>query len=144
MTLGSAPTHDQSDTARVLNSHDAGLMSSVSRPNLAGPLRRADFVGCVDGCVHLLVAEPDAGLTDARRTRIEAGQAQLRAWLHSQTQTLDDGTPIDFALFDAAILSIEERVPQRGPQAHVRLLHASRLLAESVYAKRCAEANAQT
>ncbi len=139
MTLGSRQTHDKWDTTRALDGPDAGLVSNVSRPKPVGPVRRADFVGCIDGCVHLLVAEPDAGLT-----RIQAGQAQLRAWLHGHTQTLDDGTPIDFALFDAAILSIEERVPQRGAQAHVRLLHASRLLAESVYAKRCAEAKAQT
>ena len=144
MTLGSAPTQDKWDMARALDGPDAGLVSNLPKLNLADPVRRADFVGCVDGCVHLLVAEPDVGLTDARLTRIEAGQAQLRAWLHGQSQRLDDGTPIDFALFDAAILSIEERVPQRGPQAHMRLLHASRLLAESVYAKRCAEAKAQT
>lgn len=92
-------------------------------------ISRADFTACIDGCVRQLATEPVTAANDP-------GQAQLRAWLHGDARALDDGTPIDFALFDSAILSIGERVSATGSHAQTRLLHAARLLAESVYAQK--------
>ena len=61
--------------------------------------------------------------------------ARLHAWLVTESQALDDGTPIDFALFDATILSVEERVPVAGGPARTQLLSAARRLAEILYAR---------
>ncbi|MGH8122186.1 MAG: hypothetical protein ACREPT_05395 [Rudaea sp.] len=123
-------THDKRTTTQPQDRR-VNLVSHVRESNAGrGPLTKADFVGCVDYCVRLLVAE-----SRTATATFESAQARLRGWLHGKTQALDDGTPIDFVLFDAAILSIEERLPQSGAQGQARLLHASRLLAESVYAK---------
>ncbi len=89
---------------------------------------RADFTACVDGCVHQLAT------TVATAAANDPAQAQLRAWLHGDARALDDGTPIDFALFDSALLSIGERVPASDALAQKRLVHAARVLAERIYA----------
>lgn len=129
MMLGTAQTSDK----RAVTQPHGGLAhpSPACQQNaLTPPVTKADFVDCIDRCVRLLVAESKAALAV-----LEAAQAQLRSWLHSKTQVLDDGTPIDFALFDATILSIEERLPPGTGRSQAHLLHASRMLAESVYAK---------
>jgi len=92
-------------------------------------LTRADFTACVDGCVHQLA-------TAAAPAANDPAQTQLRAWLHGAGHALDDGTPIDFALFDAALLSIGERLPAGDAHAQTRLVHAARVLAERIYAAR--------
>ena len=129
MTLGISQTHDKWATTQSQDRRANLLPHGPADAGLA-PITKADFVGCVDRCVRLLVAESKVAIA-----MLESAQAQLRGWLHSKTQALDEGTLVDFALFDAAILSIEERWPQSGAQGQAHLLHASRLLAESVYAK---------
>ena len=130
VTLGIAQAHDKW-AATQSQDRCVGLVLHASESDAGlAPITKADVVGCVDSCVLLLVAESKAAIA-----MLESAQAQLRGWLHSKTQALDDGTLVDFALFDAAILSIEERLPQSGAQGQAHLLHASRLLAESVYAK---------
>lgn len=89
---------------------------------------QSDFVDCVDRCVASLLVKPAAATAQASE------QTQLRAWLAGKSQALDDGTPIDFALFDATILSVEERLPAAGSLDRSRLLSAARRLAEDVYA----------
>lgn|GEM_PF-4905981 len=86
---------------------------------------QSEFTDCVDRCVASLLAKPAAPS--------ESAQAQLRAWLADDQNALDDGRPIDFALFDSAILSVEERLPAAGVDARARLLNAARRLAETVY-----------
>jgi malate synthase len=88
---------------------------------------RADFTACVDGCVHRLASAAVVAANDP-------AQARLRAWLHGPASALEDGTPIDFALFDAALLSIGERTPASDAHAQKRLVHAARVLAERIYA----------
>ncbi len=88
---------------------------------------RADFTACIDGCVRELATASVVAANDP-------AQAQLRTWLHDAGHALDDGTPIDFALFDAAILSIGERVPASDTHTQTRLVHAARVLAERIYA----------
>jgi hypothetical protein len=128
MTLGSAQAHDKWDATRPRGARADGRVSAALETITGvGPVSKADFVGCVDRCVRLLLV--------AEKTNLRSAHTQLRSWLHGNAQSLEDGTPIDFALFDATILSIEERLPQTGPHAQARLLHASRLLAETVYAK---------
>jgi len=86
----------------------------------------AAFTLYVDGCVRQ-IATGSAAANDL-------AELQLREWLHSDAHTLDDGTPIDFTLFDAAILSIGERMAAGDAHAQKRLVHAARVLAERIYA----------
>lgn len=99
----------------------------TGKASVPGQPSHADFTACVDGCVRQLAM---ATATAAN----EPAQTQLRAWLHGPGHALDDGTPIDFALFDAAILSIGERLPAGDAHTQTRLVHAARVLAERIYA----------
>ncbi|MEP6940924.1 MAG: hypothetical protein ABI846_14250 [Rudaea sp.] len=101
-----------------------------SRPAQA-IISQREFTACVDCCVSLLLAPAATG------TQVAApapAQAQLRDWLGAGANALEDGTPIDFALFDSAILSVEERLPVTGSSGRTRLLRAARELAETIYA----------
>jgi hypothetical protein len=89
------------------------------------PATRAEFTASIDRCVHALICAAP----------VPTALIQLRRWLCDDAVTLADGTPVDFTLFDDAILSIDERIAQTGARSQVQLLHASRRLAESIYAK---------
>jgi hypothetical protein len=76
-----------------------------------GPVRddrvsRPEFLLRIDSCVRYLAALL-AGLESmpagAESCAAERDRMQLWHWLHGAPAFLDDGTPIDFALFDAAI-----------------------------------------
>jgi hypothetical protein len=105
-------------------------MSLDRRTTPAGtPATRADFLACVDLCVHALIDGPQSAAL--------ATQTQLHRWLGDGAIRLADGSPIDYPLFDDAILSVQERMaPAAGAQGLSRLLHASRQVAETVYANR--------
>jgi hypothetical protein len=45
---------------------------------------------------------------------VEGARVQLWCWLHGGAAVLEDGTPIDFNPFDAAIQRVGERPPRRG------------------------------
>jgi malate synthase len=67
----------------------------------------------------------------------EISRAQLWQWLHyggPVALRLEDGTPIDFTLFDTALASVAERVP-----AHPRLQEAADLLARMTHAEELEE-----
>ena len=98
--------------------------ASMQTPSPA--VTHSEFTACVDRCVASLLAKSVAATN-------EPAQAQLRAWLADEHHALDDGRPIDFALFDSTILSVEERLPAAGIDARTRLLGAARQLAETVY-----------
>ncbi|MBW8777553.1 MAG: hypothetical protein JF596_21955, partial [Stenotrophomonas sp.] len=75
-------------------------------------------------------------LIDGPQSVALAAQAQLSRWLGDEAITLADGSPIDRALFDDTILSVQERVaPASGALGLARLLRASRQVAETIYAK---------
>lgn len=104
----------------------------------AAAVTRAGFVALVDSCVRELAASlagalphPQAGAALA----LDRGRAQLWRWLHGGGAFLDDGTPIDFALFDAAVLCVGERLPRRGLPGQEKLLQAACLLAELTHAR---------
>ena len=48
---------------------------------------------------------------------------------------LDDGTPLDFALFDAAIQTIAERLPKSGLPGQECVPQAAWMLAELTHAR---------
>ncbi|MFT3790227.1 MAG: hypothetical protein QM741_03925 [Rudaea sp.] len=92
------------------------------------PATRSDFAACVDRCVRALI--------DGRQSAALNAQTQLSRWLGDDAVTLADGSPIDHALFDEAILSVQERVaPADGTPGLARLLRASREVAETIYAQ---------
>lgn len=109
------------------------------------PISRAGFLGHIDSCVRQLAAwlgdaanDPARQPTDAPAAA-ENSRVQLWRWLHSGNAALDDGTPIDFALFDAAIQRVGERLPRRGLPGQGNLMQAACLLAELTHARTLAE-----
>jgi hypothetical protein len=106
------------------------LPTGMSEQIIAIPVTRSDFSACVDRCVRAL-----SGTATTLPTRgADASFAQLRRWLRGDL-VLADGTPIDLALFDEAILSVNERIAPANTNSLAQLLRASRRLAESIYAK---------
>jgi malate synthase len=111
----------------------------------AGTITRAGFLNNIDVCVRYLAAWLDGLgcvpihhlMEDAATAEIS--RAQLWQWLHVGGLHLDDGTPIDFALFDEAIHRIGERLPKSGLPGQQRIPEAAWMLAELTHAKQLAE-----
>jgi malate synthase len=122
---------------------------TVSRDELiapcAGSITRAGFFNNIDVCVRYLAAWLDGLgcvpihhlMEDAATAEI--ARAQLWQWLHVGGLALDDGTPIDFALFDRAVHEIPARLPKQGLPGQERIPQAAWMLAEMTHAKTLAE-----
>jgi malate synthase len=92
------------------------------RPSI-GSITRAGFDNNVEVCVRYLAAWLDGQgcvpihwlMEDAATAEIS--RAQLWQWLHFPTDNgglhLDDGTPLDFSLFDRALLALPSRLSER-------------------------------
>jgi malate synthase len=94
------------------------------RPSL-GTITRAGFDGNVEVCVRYLAAWLDGQgcvpihwlMEDAATAEI--ARTQLWQWLHfddgpgGHLLHLDDGTPIDFSLFDRALLALPSKLADR-------------------------------
>lgn len=113
------------------------LLGSDDAPDL--PMSYTGFLSHVDACVRYLAAwlgglasGNDAMTPDSHSA--ERSRAQLWHWVHMGGAALDDGTPIDLALFDAAIQRVGERLPRRGMPGQEKLLQAAWLLAELTHA----------
>ena len=121
--------------------HPLPIEASSSVPGM-GAVTRTEFLVRIDSCVRHLAAllaglepMPCAGETPtAERERV-----QLWHWLHGGNAHLEDGTPIDFALFDDAIQRVGERLPRRGLPGQENILQAACLLAELTHARSLAE-----
>ena len=107
----------------------------------AGTITRAGFLNNIDVCVRYLAAWLDGlGCVPIHHLMEDAATAeisrvQLWQWLHCDSAlALDDGTPIDFALFDTAILRIGERLPDHGLPGQDRVAEAARMLTELTHA----------
>ena len=111
----------------------------------AGTISRAGFLNNIDVCVRYLAAWLDGlGCVPIHHLMEDAATAeisrvQLWQWLHAGDLKLDDGSPIDLALFDAAILRTAERIPDHGLPGQTRVAEAARLLAELTHAKELAD-----
>ena len=112
----------------------------------AGTVTRAEFLLRIDSCVrHFaallagLLAGGDATPAECESSTAERERVQLWHWLHDGNAVLDDGTPIDFPLFDAAIQRVPERLPRRGLPGQEYVLHAACLLAELTHARALAD-----
>ena len=88
------------------------------RPSV-GTITRAGFDNNVEVCVRYLAAWLDGQgcvpihwlMEDAATAEIS--RAQLWQWLHHGDLHLADGTPVDFTLFDRALLSLPSRLADR-------------------------------
>ncbi len=88
------------------------------RPSL-GTITRTGFDNNVEVCVRYLAAWLDGQgcvpihwlMEDAATAEI--GRAQLWQWLHHGSLQLDDGTPVDFSLFDRALLALPSKLADR-------------------------------
>ncbi|UXI68518.1 malate synthase A [Tahibacter amnicola] len=111
----------------------------------AGTITRAGFENNIDVCVRYLAAWLDGLgcvpihhlMEDAATAEIS--RAQLWQWLHHEGLTLEDGTPLDFTLFDHAIQTIGERLPKSGLPGQERIPQAAWMLAELTHAKTLAD-----
>ena len=111
----------------------------------AGTISRTGFLNNIDVCVRYLAAWLDGLgcvpihhlMEDAATAEIS--RAQLWQWLHHPGLQFDDGTPIDFALFDAAVQTIGERLPRNGLPGQERVPQAAWLLAELTHARQLAD-----
>ena len=95
----------------------------VTRNDLLAPcigtITRAGFDGNVEVCVRYLAAWLDGQgcvpihwlMEDAATAEIS--RTQLWQWLHHGGLHLDDGTPVDFSLFDRALLALPSKLADR-------------------------------
>lgn len=139
--IGSALALQQAPVGPLLNGQPADRATPAAARATA--LTRAGFLAAVDLCVRFLAARLGGADADAQRANEAAAQAEtaridLWRWLHAESRRLDDGTPVDFALFDDAIQRVGERLPRRGLPGQENLTRAAWLLAELTHASRLA------
>jgi len=102
----------------------------------AGTISRAGFEANVDVCVRYLAAWLDGLgcvpihhlMEDAATAEIS--RAQLWQWLHHAGLPLEDGTLIDFALFDHVLKGTPGRLPASGLPGQSRIAEAMAMLGE--------------
>ncbi len=111
----------------------------------SGSITRTGFLNNIDVCVRYVAAWLDGlgcvpihNLMEDAATA-EISRAQLWQWLHVGGQKLDDGTPVDMALFAAALASIRERVDPRGLPGESCFDEAAGLLGEWTYSAELVE-----
>ncbi len=110
-----------------------------------GTITRAGFLNNIDVCVRYVAAWLDGLgcvpihhlMEDAATAEIS--RAQLWQWLHVGGLQFDDGTPLDFAAFDAAIASIRDRVDPAGLPGEQMFDEATRLLSAWTHADELVE-----
>jgi malate synthase len=98
---------------------DAELRDALLKPSL-GTITRAGFENNVEVCVRYLAAWLDGNgcvpihwlMEDAATAEI--ARTQLWQWLHAEPPLhLDDGTPIDFALLERALIGLPSKFADR-------------------------------
>ena len=110
-----------------------------------GSITRAGFIANIDVCVRYLAAWLDGLgcvpidhlMEDAATAEIS--RAQLWQWLHVGEQTFDDGAPIDFALFDALLARVPQRLAASGLPGQSKIAEATALLGELTRADELAD-----
>jgi len=98
---------------------DAQLREALLKPSL-GTITRAGFENNVEVCVRYLASWLDGNgcvpihwlMEDAATAEIS--RSQLWQWLHADPPLhLDDGTPIDFALLERALIGLPSKFAER-------------------------------
>jgi malate synthase len=105
-----------------------------------GSISVEGFYNTVEVCVRYLAAWLSGigcvaihGLMEDAATA-EICRSQLWLWLHSEDLHLQDGSPVSWALFDAALLSLPNKLAQEGIAGQKKIPDAIRLLDELVRA----------
>jgi len=101
-----------------------------------GSISRAGFDNSVEVCVRYLAAWLDGQgcvpihwlMEDAATAEI--ARAQLWQWLHCAGLQLDDGTPIDYALFERVLIGLPSRLAQQPMPGATKIDAAIALLDE--------------
>jgi malate synthase len=129
----------------VLRRDVAVTRDDLIRPSI-GTISRAGFDNSVEVCVRYLAAWLDGQgcvpihwlMEDAATAEIS--RTQLWQWLHHGALCLDDGTPVDFSLFDRALLVLPSKLAERMrlPGA-ARINEAIALLDELTHADELAD-----
>ena len=140
------PTSNQQHVLRedVAARSEDELREALLAPS-PGTITRAGLLNNLDVCVRYLAAWLDGLgcvpihhlMEDAATAEIS--RAQLWQWLHVGGQQLDDGTPIDFTLFDALLASVQQRLPSSGLPGQQRIAEAAQMLGEMIHAEELAE-----
>jgi len=130
------PTPNQLHLARadVVAGRDALLAPS------AGTITRAGFAANVGICLRYLAAWLDGQgcvpihhlMEDAATAEIS--RAQLWQWLHHDGVAFDDGTPVDFATFDAALADARRELATTPMPGQSKVDAAADLLDELTHA----------
>lgn len=111
-----------------------------------GTITRAGFEGNVEVCVRYLAAWLDGSgcvpihwlMEDAATAEI--ARTQLWQWLHAPSLFLDDGTPVDFALLERALIGLPSRFADRAAlPGGAKLDEAIAMLDELTHAPTLAE-----
>ena len=110
-----------------------------------GTITRAGFENNVEVCVRYLAAWLDGNgcvpiqhlMEDAATAEI--ARAQLWQWLHHERLHLDDGTPLDFVLFERALLNLPSRLAGEALPGAARVREAIELLDHLTHADTLAD-----
>lgn len=110
-----------------------------------GSISPEGFNNTVEVCVRYLAAWLSGvgcvaihGLMEDAATA-EICRSQLWLWLHSKDLQLSDGSPLSWALFDAALLALPNKLAQQGIAGQKKIPEAIRLLDELVRAPELAD-----
>jgi len=87
-----------------------------------------DGLGCVP--IHNLMEDAATA---------EISRAQLWQWLHHDELKLDDGTPLDFVLFDALLSDVGTELAPFAIPGRTRIAEAAALFGDLTHAKRLAD-----
>jgi malate synthase len=110
-----------------------------------GTISRGGFEDNVEVCVRYLAAWLDGnGCVPIRHlmedaATAEIARAQLWQWLHHEGLHLDDGTPLDFALFERALLNLPSRLAGETVPGAARVREAIGVLDRLTHADELAE-----
>ncbi|MBK6726921.1 MAG: malate synthase A [Xanthomonadales bacterium] len=128
-----------------VNRDDVSVTRDALLAPCAGSISRTGFFNNIDVCVRYVAAWLDGlgcvpihNLMEDAATA-EISRAQLWQWLHVGGLKFDDGTPLDFTVFDESIATIRNRVNPTGLPGEHKFDEAARLLAEWTHAAELVE-----
>jgi len=135
------PTPNQ---LHVLREDVAASRETLLSPS-EGTITRAGFEGNIEVCLRYLAAWLDSQgcvpihhlMEDAATAEIS--RTQLWQWLHTGGLAFDTGAPIEFALFDATLATVRQRLAATPMPGQARVDEAAELLGELTHARELAD-----
>jgi len=135
------PTPNQ---LHVLREDVAASRETLLSPS-EGTITRAGFEGNIEVCLRYLAAWLDSQgcvpihhlMEDAATAEIS--RTQLWQWLHTGGLAFDTGAPIEFALFDATLATVRQRLAATPMPGQARVDEAADLLGELTHARELAD-----